>query len=90
MVKTSLLSAGIINDIAQAFAARKLSDCHEYKLGPSGRCAESTATVMICEPLELMSRNDFKYLSKDRITMGHGLIPLSYKVFLVEYIVTTG
>jgi len=45
--------------------------------------------MLICQCLKLMLRHQFKYLRDNRITMSHGLIPLCYKVFLVDYIVTT-
>ena len=46
--------------------------------------------VLIRQRFKFMFRYQIEYLIEDRITMSYGLIPLCYKVFLSNNMVTTG
>jgi hypothetical protein len=60
MIETLLLGRYIVDKIAQTSAPRQLSNCHGYELRPTrGGPERSSAVVLICQNLKLMSRNQF-------------------------------
>jgi hypothetical protein len=85
MVELARLNAEIINDIPQAASTGYLRCEHRDKLTPARKGTKFLPKVMLVrQGLKFMSRENSYNLRKNGATMGHGLEPPVFNVFLAK------